>query len=149
LGGLEGKIVLDLYAGSGALGIEAFSRGATSVVFVEKVGRIASVLRENLVSLELEKFSRVLKGDVPNVVQRLGRASERFDLVFLDPPYAANESGRALEALVKAELLSREAMVVLECDKRHPSPEVEGFTLFDERQYGDTVVVRLITKKLQ
>jgi 16S rRNA (guanine966-N2)-methyltransferase len=147
LGGLEGETVLDLYAGSGALGIEAISRGATRVVFVEKVGRIVAVLRENLASLELEDLSRVVKGDVPDVVQRLGRASERFNLVFLDPPYAANESGRALEALVKAKLLSPEAMVVLECDRRHPSPEVDGLTLFDERRYGDTIVVRLVGKK--
>jgi 16S rRNA (guanine966-N2)-methyltransferase len=146
---LHGKTVLDLYAGSGALGIEAISRGATHVVFVEKAAQTAEVLRENLVGLGLEEICHVVTGDVPRVLERLGKAEERFDLVLLDPPYATSDSLQALEALVKAEVLSGEGLVVHECDRRHPSPEVEGVSLLDERRYGDTVVARLVLKKSQ
>ena len=144
LNDLEGKVILDLYAGSGALGIEALSRGASSAVLVENAAPSTSVLKSNLVSLGLDNIARVVPGDVPRVLKRLGRGHERFDLVFLDPPYASDESVRALNALVDAELLPSDAMVVLECDRRHPPPVVEGLSVLDERRYGETAVVRYV-----
>jgi len=149
LSDLEGVSVLDLYAGSGALGIEAISRGATAAVFVERAARIVAALRENLAALELEQVARVKPGDVPRVVSGLGRAKERFDLVLLDPPYASNEPTRALEALVDSEILSPGAMVVLERARRHPSPEVPGLSILDERRYGDTVVARYVAEEME
>ena len=148
LSDLDGVSVLDLYAGSGALGIEAISRGATAAVFVERAVRIVAALRENLVALELEQLARVEPGDVPRVVNRLGRAKERFDLVLVDPPYASNEPTRALEALVNSGILGPDAMVVLERAKRHPSPQVLGLSMIDERRYGDTVVARYVAGEL-
>lgn len=148
LSDLDGVSVLDLYAGSGALGIEAISRGARAAVFVERAMRIVAALRENLVVLELEQLARVEPGDVPRVVNRLGRAKERFDLVLVDPPYASNEPTRALEALVNSGILGPDAMVVLERAKRHPSPQVRGLSMIDERRYGDTVVARYVAGEL-
>ncbi len=143
LGDLEGAVVLDLYAGSGALGVEAISRGAARVVFVERAPRCVSVLRANIEALGLGAVARVVRGDAPRSVERLGRAGRRFDLVLLDPPYASDEAGRALEALVASGVLEKGAMVVLESGRRHSVPQVAGLVPLDERRYGETVITRL------
>jgi len=144
LGDLEGVRVLDLYAGSGALGIEAISRGAVEATFVEQEARTLGVLRANLAELGIDSIASVVVGDVPVAVRRLGRAEERFDLVLIDPPYASEEPARAFEALIASAILAPGAMVVLERGRRHPSPHTEGLSALDERRYGDTVVSRFI-----
>lgn len=135
--------VLDLYAGTGALGIEAISRGADAVVFVERAPRCLAVLRANLKALGIEAVSRVVADDAARAVRRLGREGERFDLLLLDPPYASDESGRALEALGGSGVLAEGAMVVVEHGKRHSVPAVAGLAVLDDRRYGDTVITRL------
>ena len=145
LGNLEGARVLDLYAGTGALGIEALSRGASAAVFVERSRAALAVLRSNLEELELNDRSgpaRVIRGEASAVLRRLSRAGERFDLVLLDPPYASDEAPRALEGLVVGELLAPEAEVVLEGSRRHPVTPVDGLVLRDQRRYGDTLIAR-------
>ena len=144
LGDLEGAAVLDLFAGTGALGIEALSRGAASLVSVERARGAVAVLRANVAALRLNSSTRVMVEDVVHAVRRLGRAGMRFDLVLADPPYASREAQRALEALVEAEVLAAGAVVVLERGKSHPSPYVAGLALLDERRYGDTVVTRFV-----
>jgi 16S rRNA (guanine966-N2)-methyltransferase len=143
LGDLAGAAVLDLYAGTGALGIEAASRGAESVVFVERIPRCVAALRRNLAALGLRRGVRVVSGDVPGVVRSLGRRRERFDLVLLDPPYASDQALHALEALVAADVLAPGATLVLERGRRHPVPVPAGLAPIDERRYGDTIVTRL------
>ncbi len=149
MGDLEGKSVLDLYAGSGALGIEAVSRGAARVVAIEQSAGSLAVLRKNLLALELEDVVQVVPGDVPRSIKRLERAHERFDLALLDPPYASGEPLRALEALVRSTILAPEAMVVLERGRRHPLPRVDGLVPLDERRYGDTVIARFVAKRFK
>jgi len=143
LGDLEGVAVLDLFAGSGALGIEALSRGAESLVCVEQSRATRAVLESNLAALELGDCSRVLGGDALAAVGRLGRAGERFDLVLLDPPYASEAAAPVLEAIARGRLLAPEGMVVLERSRSHPLPAVTGLVAVDERRYGDTLVTRL------
>lgn len=147
LGDLDGVRVLDLYAGSGALGIEAISRGAVEATFVEQNARTLGILRANLAELGIDSVTSVVAGDVPAAVRRLGRAQERFDLALIDPPYASEEPARAFEALVGSAILAPGAMVVLERDRRHPSPHAEGLSALDERRYGDTVVSRFIAEQ--
>lgn len=140
LGDLTGAAVLDLFAGSGALGIEALSRGAASLVCVERSRATLAVLRENLASLGLDPVARVMAGDAEAVIARLGRAGERFDLVLMDPPYAPEAGHAALVALGRAGLLAPEAMVVLERSKSHPVGAVAGLRHLEDRSYGDTVI---------
>ena len=140
---LSGMRVLDLYAGSGALGIEALSRGARSAVFVERSARTRAVLEQNIDQLQLGSRARILRGDAAVALTRLRAADECFDLVFVDPPYESDEVDRALPLLTGAGLLSEHALVVVEGPKRHSLEPPEGLSLVDEREYGDTRIARL------
>jgi 16S rRNA (guanine966-N2)-methyltransferase len=131
LGDVSGARVLDLYAGSGALGIEALSRGAHSAVFVERDPRAVAVIERNLASLGLEE--QVVRQDA---VRFLARAEGTFDLVFCDPPYdaASRMTGPLAEHLPAR---TREgARIVTESDKR--TPLELPLPLLTERTYGDT-----------
>jgi 16S rRNA (guanine966-N2)-methyltransferase len=141
LGDLTGARVLDVFAGSGAVGIEALSRGADRAVFVEQAAPSLACLESNLGSLGLGDVARVRRGDAAATIRRLGREGARFDLVFLDPPYASKEAERALRAVVEAHLLAPGATLVVEAARRHPVAAVPGLRLVEERRYGDTVLM--------
>ncbi len=139
LGDVQDATVLDLYAGSGALGIEALSRGAARAVFVERDARAARTLRANLAALELERPQvEVREGDVLGALRTARRRQETYDLVFIDPPYRRLPAlERALGDLLPA-LLAPAARVVLESDKR---VKVKlGAEIQQQRQYGDTTI---------
>jgi 16S rRNA (guanine966-N2)-methyltransferase len=143
LGVLEDARVLDLYAGTGALGIEALSRGASAATFVERSPASLAVLRDNLGRLGLEAQSRIMRGDALAVVRRLGRSAERFDLVLADPPYALEVGPALLMVLRAARIVAQGGTVVIESSRRHPVGPVPGWRVASERRYGDTVVTRL------
>jgi len=141
LGPLQGMRVLDLFAGSGALGLEAISRGAASATLIDHDARAVVAMRHNLAALGREAAGRavhIVKDDAARALTRLQPA--RFDLVFLDAPYAAVAATNA--ALVKLPpLLAPGAVVVVEYDRR----EVPAWPLSpaDIREYGDTRVAFL------
>ena len=143
LGALEDAHVLDLYAGTGALGIEALSRGASAAVFVERSPASLAVLQDNLGHLGLEAQSRIVRGDALAVVRRLGRSAERFDLVLADPPYAFEVGPELLTLLLAARIVAPGGTVVIESSRRHPLRPVVGWRVVSDRRYGDTVVTRL------
>jgi 16S rRNA (guanine966-N2)-methyltransferase len=144
LGDVADASVLDLYAGSGALGIEALSRGASDVVFVEHAPASVSLLKRNLAVLGLTERSRVLRDDALHGLRRLAREGARFDLVLADPPYAAGELDRLLHGIAAAGVLLPGGTLVVERGRRHPvSPaSVPGLRLVEHREYGDTVITR-------
>ena len=143
LGDVEGARVLDLFAGSGALGIEALSRGASRVVFVEQARASLAVLRGNLDDLELHPGSEVLPIDARRALPLLAERGERFDLVLVDPPYRAGLYRAVLEALIEFALVAPGGSVVVERAKRNPLDPIEGWLQERERTYGDTVLVHL------
>jgi 16S rRNA (guanine966-N2)-methyltransferase len=137
---LHGAAVLDLYAGSGALGLEALSRGAANVMFVESSSAVLPVLKENLAAVGLPG-ARVVPGSVATVVG--SRAPGRFDLVLADPPYAtpAEEVHEVLGALVAGGWAAPDAVVVVERPSRErdwewPTPLVG----LRDRRYGEAVL---------
>ena len=139
----EGARVLDLYAGAGALGLEALSRGAAHATFVDKDGGAVRCVEENAVSLGLGERVRVQRGEAVPVLGRLARACERFTWVFIDPPYASDEAMRALAQLGQppAPLLDDDAVVVVEHDRRHAPDDAYGaLARADRRRYGDTEI---------
>jgi 16S rRNA (guanine966-N2)-methyltransferase len=136
LGDVEGLRVVDLFAGSGALGIEALSRGAASAVFVERDPRAARAVRANLEALELE--AAVLVRDAVAALEDAARRGDQYDLAFLDPPYGlVGELGPRVSASLPP-VLAPGARVVAESDRRHPLQLDLPLDL--ERRYGDTLI---------
>jgi len=160
LGDLTGRTVLDLYAGSGALGVEALSRGAAHACFVDRSPRSIACVGRNLAELGLEARATVRRGEARKVLAQLAAprpaSAAAFDLVFLDPPYASGEVARALQELVDSGILSVSARVVAETDRHLPPPEAaaaagtgeRGVVLekMFERLYGDTRITMFTTK---
>jgi len=129
----EGARVLDLFAGTGALGLEALSRGAVAVTFVENGRASLSLLRENIALCRAEADTQVISRDA----RRLG-AGEAHDLLFLDPPYGKALGEAALQAALRAGWLAPGAVVVWE-ESADVTPPA-GVRLLDERRYGDTFI---------
>ena len=145
LGSLAGKHVLDLYAGSGALGFEALSRGAERVVFADRSPAVLTTVRNNAEKLAVQAEVELRRGDAQAVLRRLA-GGRPFDLVFLDPPYASEGLALALRGLVEAGLLAPDALVVAESDRRHPPVPTEGLAAIDERRYGDTLITWFVPR---
>ena len=138
---IEGARVIDLFAGTGALGCEALSRGAAFCLFVEDAPSSRGLIRQNIENLELTGVTRVFRRDAA----RLGSAGsvKPFDLLFADPPYGQGLAKRALAAAAEGGWLTPRAVCVVEerADADFAAPD--GFTLLDERRYGDTAVTFL------
>ena len=128
--------VLDLFAGSGALGLEALSRGARSATFVESAPAALAALRANLAALGAD--AEVVRSDAPRWLRAASDGARQYDLVFLDPPYPrAAELGEPLSDSLPA-VLAPGALVVAESDRRTPLDLT--MTATDERRYGDTLI---------
>ena len=129
---IEGRRVLDLYAGSGQLGIEALSRGAAGCVFVDRNAEATAIIKQNLQKTGLMAMSQVVTTDV---LSYLERPKDRFDLVFIDPPYAL---GALLPTLEKVTgLVNDGGIIVCESDEDAVLPDkVDRFTLDRVRRYG-------------
>ncbi|HZH24589.1 MAG TPA: 16S rRNA (guanine(966)-N(2))-methyltransferase RsmD [Solirubrobacteraceae bacterium] len=133
---VPGARVLDLFAGSGALGLEALSRGAQAVTFVERAPAALAALRENLAALGAD--AAVERAEALRWLRGASDGARQYDLVFLDPPYRrAAELGAPLSELLPA-VLAPGALVIAECDRR--SPLELTITATDERRYGDTLI---------
>lgn len=130
---IDAARVLDLFAGTGALGLEALSRGARHVSFVEN-GRVAQrLIGQNIAKLRVREATELIRRDARHLP---GRTGAPFDLVFLDPPYGRDLGEPALCAAQVGGWLSKDAFVVWE--ESHPVTPPEGFELIDQRRYGDT-----------
>ncbi len=134
----RGPRVLDAFAGTGALGLEAYSRGAVAVTFLDNAPAAVDLVRRNAGGLAVEDAEvQILRRDAT----RPGRAPAAHDLAFLDPPHGADLAEPALRALADAGWLTPEALVVVECAAKEAFPPPEGFECLDERTHG---AVRLI-----
>ena len=148
LGDISGLKVLDLFAGTGAVGMEALSRGAESLVAVEKSHAAARSIRENLVLLG--ETAEVIQGDVFPALRRLGSENRTFDLVFIDAPYEKGMSQRAVLEVFGQGLVARTGLVAVTVRRKEVMPGEEGWEgellpentgiVFD-RRYGDTRLV--------
>jgi 16S rRNA (guanine(966)-N(2))-methyltransferase RsmD len=131
--------VLDLYAGSGALGFEALSRGAERAVFVEELPATCEVIRRNAADLGFDVRAHIDRARVADWIKR--PTATDFGWIFLDPPYAGGELERALRLLAEARLLAPGGVVVCEHEWRNSPSEAHGpLALFDRRRYGQTAL---------
>lgn len=135
---IEGARVLDLFAGTGALGLEALSRGAKLVCFVDDGRKSGQLIRENIRITRAKDRTKVMAADVTRLP---ANAEATFDLIFLDPPYGKALGGKALAAAMKGGWIAEDALIVWE--ESGPQQPPVGFALLDQRRYGDTHVTFL------
>jgi 16S rRNA (guanine966-N2)-methyltransferase len=135
---VAGASVLDLFAGTGALGLEALSRGAAEAVFVDDGAKALTLLKANIAKMRAEGQTRVLRQDATRLASN---PEAPFDLVFLDPPYGKGLGEPALTSAARGGWLAPAATIVWEEAAAPQAPA--GFALLDQRCYGDTVVTLL------
>jgi 16S rRNA (guanine966-N2)-methyltransferase len=132
--------VLDLFAGTGSLGIEALSRGTPEVVFVEQGKGALAILRGNVKALRLQSRVWVLPLAVKRGIAVLGEKEEVFDLIFMDPPYGKGLVGKTLEEIARRRIVTSTGVIVAEHSSREEIPAPLGLVLSQQRRYGDTAL---------
>lgn len=135
---VPGANVLDLFAGSGALALEALSRGAQSTVLADKSRLAIECIHQNVEILGFEEQAAIFHGDWRIVAQRLPK--QEFDLVFLDPPYHLTQYREMTELLKNRQLLKMNALIVIEHRRNIPIDLSQDFIFKDSRTYGDTMI---------
>lgn len=139
----QGARVLDLFAGSGALGLEALSRGAARVLFVDNASAARAAIRENIEKLQAAGATKLYRRDAAALGQMESNCGGPFDLVFLDPPYHSGLIVPALHGLREGGWLNPDAILVIELASNETLPDHAGYTELDRRIYGDTMLLFL------
>ena len=137
---LEGACVCDLFAGTGALGIEALSHGARFALLVDDNAESRALIRTNVEALGLTGVTKIWRRDATDLGPMAAGSGGPFGLAFLDPPYRKNLVAPALAALRDGGWLSRNALIIAEMAEDEIIPSTDGFETIDERTYGDTRV---------
>ena len=139
---VEGKRVLDLFAGAGTLGIEALSRGAESATFVDASRQSVTVLEKNLRDLDLESRSTILRLDG---LKALSKLKQKFHLIFADPPYLKGHLQGVVDSVARSEALQKNGLLILEHHKKERfSFPRESLSVWKEKRFGDTVISFLL-----
>jgi 16S rRNA (guanine966-N2)-methyltransferase len=137
---VPGSRFLDLFAGTGSLGLEALSRGAGEGVFVERSPRSLHILGRNIDACGFNRQASVMNEDVFTAMDRLGRRNETFDLVFADPPFRESFRARIVASVLSNRILGKNGLLILEHDTRDPDAEAGGLMLVRQKRFGDCVV---------
>lgn len=141
------SIVLDLFSGSGALGIEALSRGAKHAIMCDKSNDAIKIINKNLIKTHLEEKSTVIKNDYKNALNSL--TNKKFDIIFIDPPYAADIAVDSIKNIIELDLLSDDGIIILETDETER--DLKGLekikcNVCDLRKYGRVSLIFLNRK---
>jgi 16S rRNA (guanine966-N2)-methyltransferase len=138
---LRDQQVLDVFAGSGALGLEALSRGAAKVMFIESNGQALRFLENNIRRLRVDQQGMAVLADATRALRPRGKPAR---LVLMDPPYKSGLAPRALSALDKSGWLAPEVLVVIEMSKAETAEEIPGFVIAEQRRYGAARLVFMV-----
>jgi len=139
---VRGTKCLDLFAGTGAIGIEALSRGAEAVIFVDVSQKCVDLVRRNLEKARLKEAATIIKGDALLLIKKL--EGQKFDIIFMDPPYFADFvpfTTKVLNEICDRDILEDSGYIILEMDRTVEPPKVSGLEVFDEREYSGTRLV--------
>ncbi len=141
---VENKNILDLFAGSGALGIEALSRGAKTATFCDNSYDAIKVIKSNIENTKNEDNSIVINKDYSLALNSLSKQNKKFDIIFLDPPYKTDFGIKSLETIIKLNMLAEDGTIILETDDEKREKEIEnikGIEVFDKRKYGKVMLI--------
>ncbi len=135
----EGEVVLDLFAGSGAMALEAISRGASKAYFNDINKKALAVCKKNIELLKIEKPCILLNYDYKEAIKKIDK--EELDIIFLDPPYKMNNTKEIMTDIDSTQILKKKGIVSFEMAKETQTSEVEGYTILKEKIYGIKKVV--------
>lgn len=144
---IEKRRVLDLFAGTGQLGLEALSRGAESALFIDSSREAIEVVRKNIALLKIEDKCKTVQSDYRTYINKLGKMGARFDLVFIDPPYGMMCCTEALKRLKDSSVLALGSLIVMESgeeDVDSALSSVNGFEVIKSQSYGKKTTVNIL-----
>jgi 16S rRNA (guanine966-N2)-methyltransferase len=137
----QANLVLDLFAGTGALGIEALSRGAKHALFIDQAKAALTAIRNNIQKFNIDDRARVIQWNISKNLNCLASMPAAFDLVFMDPPYESHAVVPTLDALIASGTLTPGALIVIEHSVREPlETPLDPLTITDQRRFGKTLV---------
>lgn len=132
--------VLDLFAGSGALGIEALSRGASQAVFCDNSLDSIKIIKSNIEKARVVDRSQIVSGDFKRCLRDMEAKNQSFDMIFVDPPYYVGLFEEVLDTIRSCKILKKDGIVIVEHDAKKPIGQVEGLEVYKEKKYGITML---------
>lgn len=141
---VQDAVVLDLFAGTGALGIEALSRGAKEAIFCDKVPDAIKIIKQNITNTNNLDKSTIMNKDYKDVLETLSKQNKKIDIVFLDPPYKTNLAIDSLQKIIMGNLLTEDGIIIIETDDINKEQEIlkiEKVEIFDKRKYGSVWLI--------
>lgn len=137
---IEEANVLDLFAGSGALGIESLSRGAKTATFCDKSSDAIKIIKRNIEATKFTEQSTIINADYIFLLKKLAKQNQKFDIIFLDPPFAKNIATVAVENIINMDLLTEDGILIIETNDLKREEENlknnKNVEIFDKRKYG-------------
>ena len=146
------SVILDLFAGSGALGLESISRGAKEAVLCDNSKRAVHIIEQNVEKISAKEKVKIMSTDYLNALEILKKQNYKFDIVFLDPPYQTDFSEKASKKIVEYNLLNENGIIVIETDRKNEITyninKLNLFDIYDERKYGRAELIFVKQKKI-
>ena len=137
---LQNSNVLDLFSGVGSFGLECLSRGSAKVIFVENYINVLSVLRKNILNLQYQKNSTVIENDIiDNLI--FNKFKNKFDIIFLDPPYKEQKLSHILNKIIESEILNNDGIIIIHRHKKEKDEFPKKFKIIEEKTYGISRVI--------
>ena len=146
-GKIEGAKILDLFSGSGAIGLEFLSRGAESAILCDKSKEAVNIIKKNIEKTHMEKKAQVINTNFENCLEKL--KNEQFDIIYLDPPYATDYISKSLEKILQLNIAKEESQIIIETDdEERIEKEIENLDveIVDKRKYGRATIIFLSLK---
>lgn len=140
---IRDKNMLDLFAGSGAIGIEAISRGAKSATFCDNSSDAIRIIETNIKNTRSTAKATILNKDYVQALEFLAKKNSKFDIIYLDPPYRTEFANIAVDRIIELNLLSKDGIMILETDDASKEETIkrEGIEIFDKRKYGRAILI--------
>lgn len=141
---LKDAKILDLFSGSGALGIEALSRGAKEAVLCDNSHKAIQIINKNLKETRLIDKAKIVNKDYIDAIEQLHKQSQKFDIIFLDPPYKSDYAIKSIEYIIKYNLLEEDGIIVVETDDKNKIDEIKKdnkLEVYDTRKYGIVLII--------